>query len=68
VSRATLAIVLALALFFAVAAVQWFVTSPGGVTYGEFRLMLLAAVPAATVVLSAYWVSDGRTNREDWRR
>lgn len=59
-SRAGVAILVALAAFVALAAAQWTLTSPGVITYGEVRLLTLAAVPALTITLSAYWVGAGR--------
>lgn len=47
-----------------IAAVQRFVTSPGRITYAEFRLLLLAAIPAMVTIVSAYWVNDGRRDRD----
>lgn len=62
-SRPAAAIVVALNLVCAVAAAQWFLTSPGIVTYGEFRLLILAAVPSMVTILSAWWVDAGRRPR-----
>lgn len=39
--------------------VQWLVTTPGIITYAEFRLMILAGTVALIVVLSARWVDEG---------
>lgn len=39
---------------------QLFVTSPGRTTDVEWHIMLLAAVPSMTTVLTAFWVGDGR--------
>lgn len=43
----------------ALAGVQVFLTSPGVVTDVEFRALLLAAIPACTVILAARWVDRG---------
>lgn len=51
----------AVAVLFAggVSLVQWLVTSPGVVTYGEFRLLTLAAIPALVAIALARWVDAG---------
>jgi hypothetical protein len=52
-----------LAALFAVAgllAAQLFLFTPGVTTYGEFRLLTLAAIPALTIIVSARWVDGGR--------
>jgi hypothetical protein len=43
-----------------VSAVQWLLTSPGQITYGECRLLILAGIPALVTILSAYWINNGR--------
>jgi hypothetical protein len=64
VSRPGVAIALSVLFVVGVLAVQRFVTSPGRITYGEFRLLVLAAVPALVTIASAFWVNDGRRNRD----
>jgi hypothetical protein len=64
VSRPAIAESLAVLWMAGLSAVQWFVTSPGRITGGEFRIIALAAVPALVVVLSARWVDNGR--RDPW--
>jgi hypothetical protein len=63
VNRPSVAIILTVLAMVGMIAVQWFVTSPHVITYGEFRLTTLAGVPALTAVLCARWVDDGR---RDW--
>lgn len=66
-NRPAVAIALSVLLVFAVASIQWLVTSPGGITGTEFRLLLLAAIPAMVAILSAYWVDAGRRSEGDRR-
>jgi hypothetical protein len=54
------AIILAVLWMVGLLATQWLATSPDRVTDVEWHIMLLSAVPAFTVVFSAYWVDDGR--------
>jgi len=63
VTRPAVAGLAATAAYLALAYVLWFEHTPGMVSYGEFRFLLLAAVPALTVILSASWVDAGR---RDW--
>jgi hypothetical protein len=60
VSRPEVAIGLAVVSIAGLSAVQWTVTSPGVLTEVEWHTLLLCSVPALVVVLSAYWVDDGR--------
>jgi hypothetical protein len=59
-SRPAIALSLAVLAMVGLLAVQVFVTSPNRVTDVEWHLILLASVPALTVVVAAYWVDDGR--------
>lgn len=58
--RPAVALSLAVLAMVGLLAVQVFVTSPNRVTDVEWNVILLASVPALTVVLAAYWVDDGR--------
>ncbi len=58
--RPTLAMVAALLAVAGLLAAQLFLFSPGKTTYGEFRLLTLAAIPALTIIASAHWVDGGR--------
>jgi hypothetical protein len=55
------------------AAVQWLVTTPGVITFLEYRTLLLVGAVGLTVTLSASWVSnapkhpDRYTDREEQR-
>jgi hypothetical protein len=60
VSRPGVAIVLSVLAMVGLLAVQLFVTSPGRTTDAEWHVMLLAAVPTMTTVLTAFWIGDGR--------
>jgi hypothetical protein len=60
ISRAVVAMWSAVLALVALMGVQWFVTTPGMVTDRELHTMMLAAIPAMTVVLSAFWVDAGR--------
>jgi hypothetical protein len=59
-SAGSVAVSLAPLAVVAVWLVQSFVTSPGVITDREWHAMLLTAIPALTVVLSAHWVDAGR--------
>lgn len=59
-TRAGVAIALAVLAMVGLWATQWFVTSPGRTTDAEWHIMLLSSVPAMTIVLTAFWVGDGR--------
>ncbi len=50
---------------FALAAVQWTITTPGVITFLEYRTLLLVGAVALVVTLSATWVSSApkRPNR-----
>jgi hypothetical protein len=63
VTRSSMAIWTAVSALAAVSAVQWWVTSPGVITYAEMRLIVLAGIPAMVTVISARWVENGRRNR-----
>lgn len=62
--RSAIAISIAPALVIAVWAIQWFVTTPGRTTYGEFRLLTLVSIPALVTILSAAWIDNGRRSGE----
>jgi hypothetical protein len=55
--------VLSVLFVVAISAVQRFVTTPGRITYGEFRLLILAAIPAMVTIVSAFWVDNGRRDQ-----
>lgn len=57
-------IALSVLLVVTISAVQLFVTTPGRTTYGEFRLLVLAAIPAMVAIVSAFWVNDGRRDHD----
>jgi hypothetical protein len=63
VSRPAVAVLVSVVFVLAVSAVQWLVTSPGRITYGECRLLILAGVPALVTTLSAAWIDDARRDR-----
>jgi hypothetical protein len=60
VSRPAVAVLVSVAFVSGVSAVQWLITSPGQITYGECRLLILAGIPALVTILSAYWIDNGR--------
>ena len=57
------AITFSVLLVLGISALQQFVTTPGVTTYAEFRLLLLASIPALVTIASAYWVDRGRRDR-----
>lgn len=71
--RAVVARCISLVVVAVVNGVQWEFTSPGRVTYGEFRLITLVAAMALIVTLCSGWVftdhepSDTYTDRDDQR-
>jgi hypothetical protein len=64
VSRPGVAITLSVLFVLAVSAIQRYVTSPGRTTYGEFRLLVLAGIPALVTIASAFWVDNGRRDQD----
>jgi hypothetical protein len=60
ISRGAVAILLSLVGTSALWSVQLFVTSPGEITFTEFRLSLLLGGPSIIVTLTAYWVDAGK--------
>lgn len=71
--RAIAARCISVALVAAIAGVQWLLTSPEMITYGEFRLLTLVAAVALIVTLCSGWVladhadGDTYTDREEQR-
>jgi hypothetical protein len=45
---------------------QWRITTPGAITFTEWRVMLLTGGVALIVTLSASWVSRGAPDRDTY--
>lgn len=48
------------AALIAVLVAQWVWISPRVMTYGEYRVLVLAAIPTVVICLCANWVDGGR--------